>query len=384
MNARLYVPLVVPPRLSATQWEWLLAVGLTIGIELEYRDRFNALEAVVALLITVPLAFRLRFPLAALVVVLSGIVVEGALGGVAGSDIPVFPIVSLAVALLAVGARANWAGVGFGAGMTFVAWSIATRLTTPHGSIAVGGLLTCGGLLVGRAMGVLRFESDVLVERASALERERDERAQQAVAEERLRIARELHDVIGHSISVMGVQAGAVRSVLRPDQEREREALLSVERTGREAVAEMRRLIGLMRTEPSESGAPTPTLRGADDLVEAIRRAGLAVELHVCGDLSSVPPGVDLAGYRVLQEALTNALKHAPDSTVDATVICNPQHLEIAVVDDGVGTSLTPSEDGHGLLGMQERVSLYGGELHAGPRPEGGYEVRARIPLVPT
>lgn len=166
-----------PLRLSSTQREWLLAVALSVGIELEYRNRFTPLEAVVALLITFPLALRLVFPLPVLAAVLSGIVLEGALGGVAGRDIPAFPIVSLAVALLAVGSRASRSGVMLAAGVTLVAWSIATQLTTPHGSVAAGVVLTAGALVVGRAMNVLQFESDLFAERASALERERDERA---------------------------------------------------------------------------------------------------------------------------------------------------------------------------------------------------------------
>jgi signal transduction histidine kinase len=233
-------------------------------------------------------------------------------------------------------------------------------------------------------MNVLQFESDLFAERASALERERDERAQEAVADERRRIARELHDIIGHSISVMGVQAGAVRSVLRPDQHRERDALLSVERTGRQAIAEMRRLIGLVRMEAAQAGAPTPTLRAAEDLVDGLRRAGLTVELHLCGDLSDLPPGPDLSGYRILQEALTNALKHAPTSKVDATITCNPQALQIAVVNDGHDAATGAADTGHGLLGMRERAALYGGDLHAGPRPGGGFEVHVRIPLEAT
>lgn len=373
-----------PLRLSSTQRECLLAVALSVGIELEYRNRFSPLEAVVALLITVPLALRLAFPLPVLAAVLSGIVLEGVLGGVAGRDIPAFPIVSLVVALLAVGSRASWPGVMLAAGVTVAAWSIATQLTTPHGSVAVGVVLTAGALVVGRAMNVLQFESDLFAERASALERERDERAREAVAEERRRIARELHDVIGHSISVMGVQAGAVRSVLRPDQHREREALLSVERTGRQAIAEMRRLIGLVRIEAADAGGPTPTLRATDDLLDGLRRAGLAVELHLCGDVSGLPPGPDLAGYRILQEALTNALKHAPASKVDATITCSPHMLEIIVINGGRVTAPNAGQTGHGLLGMRERVALYGGELRAGPRPNGGFEVRVRIPLEAT
>jgi signal transduction histidine kinase len=238
------------------------------------------------------------------------------------------------------------------------------------------------GLVIGRAAGVLRFESDVFAERASELERERDVRARVAVAEERRRIARELHDVIGHSISVMGVQAGAVRSILRDDQRREQEVLQAVERTGRQAVGEMRRLIGLLRTDEDGTGDPTPSLRHVERLIGQLREAGLAVRLSVHGDLEKLSPGVDLAGFRIVQEALTNALKHAPRANVEARLRCSDNELEIEVIDDGSAAPQSTGEQiGHGLLGMRERVALYGGELVTGPNPAGGFAVRARIPL---
>jgi signal transduction histidine kinase len=181
----------------------------------------------------------------------------------------------------------------------------------------------------------------------------------------------------------MGVQAGAVRSILRDDQRRERDALLAVERTGREAVGEMRRLIGLLRTE-QDSGvdAPTPSLRRLEQLVDEMRNAGLVVRVSVRGDLTALPPGVDLAGFRILQEALTNVLKHAPGASVEASIRCSNRQLEVGVSDDG-GTAprVSGGHPGHGLLGMRERVSLYGGELVTGPRTAGGFAVRARVPI---
>jgi signal transduction histidine kinase len=180
----------------------------------------------------------------------------------------------------------------------------------------------------------------------------------------------------------MGVQAGAVRRVLRPEQEREREMLLAVEQTGREAVAEMRRLIGLLRTEPDGVTGPNPSLSRVEQLAGEIRNAGLAVELHLEGDLSALPPGADLAGYRIVQEALTNALKHAPGAHVRAAVRADGHDLSIEVTDDGRGAvSSTNGHLGHGLLGMRERTTLYGGELSAGPQSGGGFRVHARIPI---
>jgi signal transduction histidine kinase len=364
----------------------MLAIALTLALQLEYWDRFSTPEVLVGGLITLPLGLRLRFPLPVLIAVVGGIVGEAALGRVNGPEIPVFPIIALTLALLAVGARSRWPALATAAVIGAGGWFAATQLTTPHGSPVLGCLITVSGLLLGRAVGVLRFESDVFTERATQLERERDERIRLAVAEERQRIARELHDVIGHSISVMGVQAGAVRSVLTTEQQREREALLGVERVGREAIAEMRRLIGLLRPDESPGTEASATLRSAPQLVGQLRQAGLDVELALCGDLDGVPAGLDLAGFRILQEALTNALQHAPGSRVRASVRTTADRLELLVVNDH-----TPQRDGvtmgsgHGLIGMHERAALYGGKLSAGLSSDGTrFEVRASLPLETT
>jgi signal transduction histidine kinase len=211
--------------------------------------------------------------------------------------------------------------------------------------------------------------------------RKAEERARTAVGEERARIARELHDVVGHSVSVMTVQASAVRRLLRPDQEREREALLVVERTGREALAEMRRMVGVLRRpEEAPALAPQPSLEHLDRLVEQVREAGLAVELRIEGEPAQLPPGVDLTAYRLVQEGLTNALKHAQASHAHVLVRYGDGEVELVITDDGRGDGHAKGT-GHGLVGMRERVSVYGGELDAGPRPEGGYALRARLPV---
>ena len=366
--------------------EVLLAAVLTVGVELELAFSGHgsaAARAAAALLITVPLAFRLRFPLAVLAVVVAGVGVEGAIGGHRFSG-PVLSVIAVLLALAAVGARASGQRLALGAGVSLVGLFAASLFegADPGGAAAVVLLVTTGGLVIGGALGVLRFESEVFDERAAELERERDERARVAVAEERRRIARELHDVIGHSISVMGVQAGAVRSILRDDQQREREVLQTVERTGRQAVGEMRRLIGLLRTDEDGTGEPTPSLRHVEQLIDEMRDAGLAVRLSVHGDLENLTPGVDLAGFRIVQEGLTNALKHAPRANVEARLRCSDNQLEIEVIDDGSGAPQRASEQiGHGLLGMRERVALYGGELVTGPNAAGGFAVRVRIPL---
>jgi signal transduction histidine kinase len=227
-------------------------------------------------------------------------------------------------------------------------------------------------------------EADEATERAARAEREREERALAAVTEERARIARELHDVVGHSVSVMTVQASAVRRLLRPEQEREREALLVVERTGREALAEMRRMVGVLRRpEEAPALAPQPSLEHLNKLVDQAREAGLPVELRVEGDPQPLPAGVDLTAYRLVQEGLTNAIKHARAERAEVLVRYGAGDIEVTVSDDGQGVG-SGDGGGHGLVGMRERVAVYGGVLEAGVRPEGGYRLRARLPVAPT
>jgi len=220
-------------------------------------------------------------------------------------------------------------------------------------------------------------------ERAARLELAREAEARAAVSEERARIARELHDVVGHSVSVMTVQASGVRRLLRPDQEREREALLIVEQAGREALAEMRRLVGVLRRpEEAPALAPQPSLQHLDRLVEQAREAGLPVDVQIEGEATELPAGIDLTAYRLVQEALTNAIKHAQASRAEVVVRYGSDALELVVTDDGLGaTDGSSAGGGHGLVGMRERVAVYGGELEAGAMPEGGYALHARLPL---
>ena len=228
-------------------------------------------------------------------------------------------------------------------------------------------------------------EADEARERAARAEREREERALAAVTEERARIARELHDVVGHSVSVMTVQASAVRRLLRPEQKREREALLVVERTGREALSEMRRMVGVLRRpEEAPALAPQPSLDHLDRLVAQARQAGLPVELQIEGEPVQLPAGLDLTAYRLVQEGLTNALKHARANRAEVFVRYSETDIEVTVSDNGRGTSGEEAGGGHGLVGMRERVSVYGGQLEAGPRPDGGFRLRAKLPLAST
>jgi len=185
--------------------------------------------------------------------------------------------------------------------------------------------------------------------------------------------------VIAHSVSVMTVQAGAVRRLLRPEQEREREALLTVEETGRQALTEMRRLLGVLRASGETAAlAPQPGLGTLESLVEQVREAGLPVELAFEGERIVLPPGIDLSAYRIVQEALTNALKHAGPARAWVVVRYGADEVEVEVGNDGVANG---SGDGYGLIGMRERVALCGGDLTAGARPGGGYAISARLPV---
>ena len=219
-------------------------------------------------------------------------------------------------------------------------------------------------------------------ERARAAEeraQRSEEHAQRAVDDERNRIARELHDVIAHSVSVMTVQAGAVRRLLTPEQEREREALLTVEETGRQALTEMRRLLGVLRrSDETVALAPQPGLATLEQLVGQVREAGLPVEMSFEGEQIVLPPGIDLSAYRIVQEALTNALKHAGPARAWVVVRYGTDQVEVEVANDGISNG---SSDGYGLIGMRERVALYGGELTAGPRAGGGFTIKARLPV---
>ena len=218
-------------------------------------------------------------------------------------------------------------------------------------------------------------------ERAAQAEREREAAARIAVAEERARIARELHDVVAHAVSVMVLQVGAVRHKLPDSLAEDRDALRGVERAGRTALAEMRRLLAAMRREGDEAELmPQPGLDGLDSLLDEIGRAGLPVELHVDGERVPLPRGIDLSAYRIVQEGLTNALKHAHASAADVTVRYRPDELEIEVRDNGQG-SATSDGLGHGLIGIRERVKIYGGEISAGTASNGGFVLSTSLPL---
>jgi signal transduction histidine kinase len=220
--------------------------------------------------------------------------------------------------------------------------------------------------------------------RASQAERERDTVRRIAVAEERARIARELHDIVAHAVSVMVLQVGAVRHKLPDALAEDREALRGVERAGRGALTEMRRLLAVMRHDGDGIElAPQPGLNGLGSLVDEVGRAGLPVTVHVEGTPFALPQGIDLSAYRIVQEGLTNALKHARASQAEVTVRYAPQEVRIEVRDDGTG-AVTPDGHGHGLIGIRERVKLYGGEMATGTARTGGFTLSTRLPVTRT
>jgi len=236
----------------------------------------------------------------------------------------------------------------------------------------------------GDTVRIRREREQQLAERTVQLEAEREENARRAVLDERVRIARELHDVVAHHVSVMGVQAGAARRVLTKDPQSATEALTAIEATSRQAVLELHRLLGFLR-QPDEPSAlaPQPSLRELDDLVTQMREAGLPVEVCVEGEERTLPPGVDLSAYRIVQEALTNTLKHAGKAQTRVHIHYTEGALDLEVIDDGRSTAQEFAQErgGNGLIGMRERVSLLGGRLQTGYQPGIGFSVRAHLPL---
>ncbi|MBG0815650.1 sensor histidine kinase [Planomonospora sp. ID82291] len=282
--------------------------------------------------------------------------------------------------------RDRRAAAGVAGTAVFVTAMVANTGTPGVGDVAVALVMSVAS--GGAGVAVRRYRR--LAVRAQELALQAGERgellAREAVTEERVRIARELHDVVAHSVSVMVMQAGAARLMLDPGQTAQREALTVVEETGREAVEELRRVVGLLRTGPEGEGlAPQPGLARLDDLVEQVRAAGLEVDLSIEGVPAPLPTGLDLSAYRIVQEALTNTLRHAGPTRSEVTVAYRPRALCLDIVDEGPRDGRTPAPasagTGHGLIGMRERVALFHGRLSAGPLPEGGYGVRASLPL---
>jgi signal transduction histidine kinase len=381
-------------RLSASPWLFdsglaLVAAGLTttffvfdpVGKDLPRGTL--ALAYVLALLHTLPLAARRRYPGAVL-----GI---GVASGLAVAALGVSPIVlgiAILVAVYSVAAYGSrWVSL---AGLAAAELGSAAVQLTPgrfQAPTVVSNALVIGAAwLLGHFVGVRRAYTARL-EQAAELERTRAELARRAVAAERLRLARELHDVVAHSISVIAVQSGVGAHVASTQPEEAAKALAAIEVTSRAALVELRRLLGVLRQdgEPQGDLAPVPGLADLDRLLAEVAKAGLAVRLRVEGTRPELPAGVDLSAYRIVQEALTNVVKHAGPARAQVVVGYGDQEVTVVVTDDGRGVTAPTgdgrAEVGHGLIGMRERVQVFGGDLEVGPRPGGGFRVAARLPL---
>jgi signal transduction histidine kinase len=358
-------------RIRARAWDVLVLV-LVLAVLFEVlttrQDVPLALSVPIGLAMTLPLLWGQRRPLPVAAVVLAAWVLQ-ALAGDWRLE-PQSELLPVCLVFWALGAylpekTARWACAG----------ALAALVAHQPDDVLVLGPLMVGVFAAGRLM---RSREQL----AMALEEERGRAERYAVAEERARIARDLHDVVGQSLALMTVQAGAERLALGDDRPETRHVLGQIEVTGRQTLQEMRRMLGVLRTADDEDDlAPQPGLANMQVLVERMSRAGLAVELLVEGAADQVPPGVDISAYRIVQEALTNVLKHADARHARVRVAQVASHLEIEVSDDGRGEG--SAEGGHGLSGMRERVMMYGGSLEAGPAPDGGWRVWATLPREP-
>jgi signal transduction histidine kinase len=369
-------------RLDIRQLDVVLALGLTAWAIGEGLSTGHFTPAV--FLCTFPLLVRRRWPIAVFAVGIAGIAFGANSIGFAALIAVLSAAVSLGIytrhriaAVFLVFLSAGGIAVEYTSGRNG-----SSALPVPNEVLPLA--LLGASYLFGSEIASRQRQADQQSERAHQLEQERAEAVAAAAETERRHIARELHDVVAHSVSVMVVQAGAARKVMDDKPEAARDSLLAVEASGHEAMAELRRLLGVLSENGSEAPplAPQPGMAGLDALVARVREAGLPVELQVEGPPESLPPGVDVAAYRIVQEALTNALKYAGGARTDVVVRYTPDGLEIEIIDEGA--IATPADGiGRGLVGMQERVALFGGTVEAGKRPEGGYAVLARLPLDP-
>ena len=300
------------------------------------------------------------------------------------------PFFAVIIALYAVGAHGSrpFTFVGPAAVVLQVLLADIPRLRdgAPWDEVIPAWFILFGVWGFGRWMRHRARAAAALTERAEEAERNRHEQAARAVTEERARISRELHDLVAHSMGVIVIQAQGAQRALDTSPAQAREALSSIETAGRSGMAEMRRLLGLLTDDGADAGTvPQPTLHEIPDLVERLRAAGIPVDLRVEGAVQALPAGLELTGYRVVQEAMTNALKHAGQVPVDVRLRYEPDWLDIEVTDQGPTDSMQPvnghDSGSHGLVGMRERVSLYGGTIDTGPTTGGGFSVHARIPL---
>jgi signal transduction histidine kinase len=343
-----------------------------------------ALGCALVLLHTLPLAARRRFPGTVL-----ALCVASGLAFAALFMMPVFLGPAILVAVYSVAAYGDrWVPL---AGLVVAEVGLAAVQLTPGRFERSTFLLFMGVVAVawvlGHFVGDRQLYAAQLEERTAELEQAREELARRAVTEERLRLARELHDVVAHAMSVIAVQSGVGGHVADTQPKEAAKALTAIEATSRAALTELRRLLGVLRQEDEPRGdlAPVPGLADLEGLLAEVTKAGLAVKLQVNGTRPPLPAGVDLSAYRIVQEALTNVVKHAGSARAQVVVGYGDQDVTVEVIDDGRGAVTSVSDGragtGHGLIGMRERVAAFGGELEVGPRAGGGFRVAARLPL---
>ncbi len=368
----------------------VLAVVGVVGTRVsaaESETRPGVLAYVLVLVCTVGLVWRRRYPLTVMVVTLGAAVAIAAFGYPDGGTVIAALIAFYSAAAYGRRRRAAIASVTFGAALA-VLWLSRGQSGTTAQDVLSNFFVFGAAWAVGEIIRTRRERIATLEERAAVLERERVDEARRAVAEERLRIAQELHDVVAHAMSVITVQAGVGAHVIDTQPADAKRALEAIETTGRSALQELRRMLGVLRSENDPRGAlsPAPDRDSVETLVQSVRDAGVPVELRWEGDPATpVPESVRLTGYRILQEALTNVVKHAGRASVTVTIRLDTDHASLEVVDDGRGYAVSPNGagSGHGLIGMRERVAVFSGTLVAGPVPGGGFRVLAMLPFEP-
>jgi signal transduction histidine kinase len=333
------------------------------------------------------LALRRRYPVTVLIVVTAASIAY-VVRDYPENGLPVIALIAL-YSVASLTARRQWGAVVAIITVLLLAITLLKGENLSIGDLAGNVAIFGIAAVFGDSVRVRRAYTRQLELRAADLERNQEAEAQRAVAEERLRIARELHDVVAHAMSVVAVQSGVGAHVIDSDPAEAKRILENVKTSSRAALNEMRRLLGVLRDEDGTRGALSPAagLESVQELAEGLRRSGLAVSVRIAGERPAVPPGLDLTAYRIVQEALTNVLKHAGPATVNVTIDYHPDSVCIDVADNGRGASTAPADgvpgDGHGLLGMRERVAVFGGRLDAGSRAGGGFRVTATLPFEP-
>ena len=334
-------------------------------------------HVLVSALPMVAIAWRRQYP----VLVAVAVVLSNLLGN---PDQEFTTVLSLVLVSFTVGAElpGSRAAVGLAAVLTPFLVGMALQQALVPSDIAAGMVFIAGPWAVGTILRQRVASAEEAIARAERLEREQERQALEAAAAERQRIARELHDIVSHSISVVTIQTQAVRRRLGPEQTAEAADLAMVEATARQALAEMRRLFGVLRTDGEAAALePQPGLSELQRLVDSVGAGGPRIRLTVEGDPVPLPPGVDLAAYRIAQEGLTNALRHSGADEVVLTVRHRPESVDVEVLDNGRGVDPARTSGGHGLVGVRERVMLYGGSVELTSAPTGGARLAARLPL---